>query len=137
MVSLKNIIEIIKRTPVSFKWLKERLPDNVDIYRYKELRGKSRFNVFKNKIGIVVLIPKKGEKVGHFVVLLARKNHIEYFSSLGNSMEAETKQLGVSPDTFRDLFGHDYIYNRNKLQKNKYFSHFGPRSALFFRLIFY
>ena len=62
MVSLKNIIAVVKRTPVSYKWLKNKLPNDVGIYKYSELRGKNRFNVFKGNIGVVVLIPKKNEK---------------------------------------------------------------------------
>ena len=120
MVNVKQLISVIKKTPVSYKWLKSRVPENVTVYRYRELHGKNRYDVFKGKIGIVVLIPKRNQKVGHWIVMLPKKNHIEYFSSLGNSFETEAKMLGVNPNIIQNIVGNNYIYNRVKLQKAKY-----------------
>ena len=120
MVNLRSLLETIERTPVTIGFLKERVPKDVDVYAYEQLKNKHRSNVFKNKRGVIVLIPKKGEKKGHFVALIPRRNHIEYFSSLGNSYETELAQLQEPKDVFKSLLGKQFIYNNIRFQSGKY-----------------
>ena len=120
MVTLNQLMSTVKRTPVSVGFMKARVPDKVDVLHYKQLAGKHRLDVFKGKRAVVVLIPKKGSKMGHFVCLLPREKHIEYFSSLGGSWQTELDKLHESSKIFEELLGARWIYNRVKLQQNIY-----------------
>ena len=119
-MGLKSLVENIKHTTVSIGFLKKRVPANVDVIQYKTLKGKHRAEIFHGKRAVVVLIPKKGTESGHFIVLLPRKNHIEYFSSLGNSPDKELELLEEPKQIFKDLLGSHFIYNRVPLQSGKY-----------------
>ena len=119
MVVLHDLITELEKTPVSVGTLKDTVPDYVHVYSYKELEGKSRNDLFRKAKAIIVLIPKKGEKMGHFVALIPWKTHIEYFSSLGNSFEKELSMLGQTNHIQR-VVGKHYIYNRTALQSGKY-----------------
>jgi len=120
MVSLTQLMSTVKNSPVSVGFVKARVPDNVDVVHYKQLKGKHRREVFKGKRAVVVLIPKKGSKMGHFVCLLPREKHIEYFSSLGGSWRTELDKLHESSAIFEELLGSRWIYNKVKLQQNLY-----------------
>ena len=110
----------MKHTPVSRAFLKQRLPPGIRVVNYKHLKGKHRSQVFTGSKPVVVLIPKEGSKVGHFVVLIPRERHIEYFSSLGGSWESELRQMGEPLDIFRKLLGKKWIYNQTRLQSGEY-----------------
>ena len=120
MVSLSSLIDTIKTNAVSIKFLRSRVPKNVDVIVYQKLKGRHRSEVFKGKRAVIVLIPKQGSKMGHFIVLLPKPSHIEYFSSLGNSPFEELKKLREPTEIFKSLLGKNYIYNRVKLQSGKY-----------------
>ena len=120
MVTINSLMETIKKTAVGIQFLKDRLPKDVDVVSYEKLKGKDRRTVFKGKRAVVILIPKKGEKLGHFVVCLPRENHIEYFSSLGNDYKVELQKLGEASAIFDTLLGKQYIYNRVPLQSKAY-----------------
>ena len=116
---LRKLMNNLRSRPASVKFLRDRLPKNVPVVEYTQLRGKHRSEVFKNKNAVVVIIPLKGTKAGHFVVLLPRKNHISYFSSLGLGPFDELKKLHEPRGIFEDLLGKHYVYNRTKLQANR------------------
>ena len=120
MVTLKSMLEKIEQTAVTIGFLKKRVPNTVSVLAYQQLRGKHRSQLFKGKTSIIVLIPKKKSKRGHYVCLIPRPGHIEYFSSLGNSFETELAQLDEPLDLFRNLLGKNYIYNKTKLQSGMY-----------------
>ena len=120
MVALAKLLRTIESTPVTIGFLKKRVPPTVDVFAYQQLKGKHRSQLFKGKTAVIVLIPKKGSKRGHLICMVPRRNHVEYFSSLGNSFESELAQLNESLDLFRNLVGKNYIYNRVKLQSGKY-----------------
>jgi len=120
MVSLTSLLEEIEKTPVTIGFLKKRTPKTVEVYAHQQLKGKHRAAIFKGKTAVIVLVPKKGSKRGHFICLVPRPNHIEYFSSLGGSFESEFAELGEPLELFRELLGKNYIYNRVKLQSGKY-----------------
>ena len=120
MVKLRALLERVETTPVTIGFLKKRVPSTVAVLAYTQLRGKHRTALFKGKTAIIVLIPKSGSKRGHFICLVPRPGHIEYFSSLGNSFETELAKLGEHLDLFRTLLGKDFIYNRVTLQSGKY-----------------
>ena len=119
-MGLASLLETIENTPVSIGFLKKRVPSTVSVLAYQQLEGKHRSQLFKGKTAIIVLIPKKKSKMGHLICMIPRPNHIEYFSSLGNSFETELAQLHKSLDLFRSLIGKNYIYNKVKLQSGKY-----------------
>lgn len=119
MVKLKSLIEQIESTPVSIGFLKKRVPANVAVYAYQQLKGKSRSELFKKNKALIVLIPKKNEKKGHYIALLARHNHIEYFSSLGQSPDSEMDKLHQSHTSIKNILGKNYIYNHVKLQRDR------------------
>jgi len=120
MVGLKTLLESIETTPVSIGFLKKRLPKTVSVLAHTQLKGKHRSDVFKGKNAVIVLVPKTGSKRGHYICLVGRPNHIEYFSSLGGSPEAEFAKLGEPLEIFRKLLGKNFIYNRVKLQSGAY-----------------
>ena len=100
-------------------FLKSRVPHGVQVLSYTQL-NKPRGEIFKKKKPAVVLIPKKGEDLGHFIALLPRERYIEYFSSLGGSPESELAQLGEPLEIMRKILGKNFIYNRVQLQSGKY-----------------
>ena len=96
------------------------MPKNVDVVKYSKLQNKHRSEIFNGKRAVVVLIPKKKSRIGHFVALLPRRHHIEYFSSLGGSPDSELEALGEPLHIFQELLGKNYIYNRTRLQSGSY-----------------
>ena len=120
MVTLTNILQEIKSSPVSVQFIRKRLPPKCHIVEYKSLKGKSRIQVFSKIEALVVLIPKAGEEVGHFIVLLPRKKSIEYFSSLGNSPMRELEKLHEPKAIFEKLLGSNFNYNHRQLQSGAY-----------------
>ena len=120
MVKLVELLEKLKTTPVDLRVLEKKLPKNCRAVQYKSLKGKHRSEVFKGVEALVVHVPKRDSKVGHFIALIPRKHHIEYFSSLGGSAESELDKLGESLAVMKALLGKNYIYNSTKLQSGKY-----------------
>lgn len=125
MVRLETLLEKIQQTPLDLEYVRKRLPPRCRAVEYKTLKGKHRSEVFKETDALVVLIPKVGSRVGHFVVLLARGasssvGHIEYFSSLGGTPEKELEKLGEPLSIFRELLGKNYVTNTKALQSGKY-----------------
>ena len=120
MVTLSNIIQKMKTTPIDLTVLEKKIPKNCRAVQYKHLKGKHRSTIFKNIEGLVVRVPKKGSKVGHFIALIPRKHHIEYFSSLGGNPESELNKLGESLEIMQNILGENFIYNSVKLQSGKY-----------------
>ena len=120
MVKLRSLLETVEQTPVTIGFLKKRVGDTVSVLAYQQLQGKHRSTLFKGKTAVIVLIPKKDSKRGHYICMVPRPNHVEYFSSLGNSFETELAQLEKHLDLFRGLLGKHYIYNKVKLQSGKY-----------------
>ena len=118
-MDLKSIISKIKRTPIDLRQLKKLLPERCGILQYKELT-KRRSELFRNNDAYVVRIPNKNNTVGHFVVILAKRNHTEFFSSLGGTIASEFKRLGQDPTLMNNLLGQHHIYNSKKLQQDKY-----------------
>ena len=120
MVSLTSILQEIKSSPVSLGFIRKRLPPNCRIVEYKSLKNKHRNQIFAKTEALVVLIPKAGETVGHFIVLLPRKKSIEYFSSLGNSPMRELEKLNEPKAIFEKLLGSNFNYNHRQLQSGAY-----------------
>ena len=120
MVSLPSILRDIEQTPVSVEFVRARLPPKCRVVEYPSLKGKHRSQVFKDTEALVVLIPKKGESLGHFIVLVPGRKSIEYFSSLGNSPWSELEKLHESRDIFEKLLGKNFNYNQKQLQGGAY-----------------
>ena len=120
MVKLRSLLETVEETAVTIGFLKKRVGDTVSVLAYEQLKGKHRSSLFKGKTAVIVLIPKENSKRGHYICLVPRPNHIEYFSSLGNDFERELAQLDTHLDLFRTLLGKNYIFNRTKLQSGRY-----------------
>ena len=93
---MQQIIDNIKQTPIDLGILKMLVPDKCKAVKYSDLKNKSRRNVFKGVEGLAVLIPHKESPIGHFIVLLPKRHHIEYFSSLGGSFDEELDKLHQS-----------------------------------------
>ena len=117
---MDRLLKTIKQTPVNKSFLKARLPHGVKVVSYQHLKGKHRRAVFDKGRPVVVLIPKKGEKTGHFIVLVPRERHIEYFSSLGGSPQSELASLNEPLEIMNDLLGKNFIYNKTQLQSGDY-----------------
>ena len=120
MVSLKSIVNSLKHTPVSVGDLKKLVPPKSKVVKLQELKGKHRTDVFKDIRGMIVLLPSTVSKQGHYVTILPRRNHIEYWSSLGNSPAKESTLLHNDDGTIKNLLGNHFIYNRTKLQSGDF-----------------
>ena len=119
-ISLKSIVNQLKHTPVSVGDLKQLIPPKTKVVKLKDLKGKHRTQVFKGLRGIIVLLPSKVSKQGHYVTILPRRNHIEYWSSLGNSPAKEATLLHNDEGIIKNLLGNHFIYNRTKLQSGDF-----------------
>ena len=119
-ISLKSIVNQLKHTPVSVGDLKQLIPPKTKVVKLKDLKGKHRTQVFKGVRGIIVLLPSKVSKQGHYVTILPRRNHIEYWSSLGNSPAKEATLLHNDEGIIKNLLGNHFIYNRTKLQSGDF-----------------
>ena len=102
---------------MDLKTLGTLLPSYATTATYSQIKGRHRSELFGKHKCIVVLIPSKFSKIGHFVVLLRKQKAIEYFSSLGGSPYSEISRLGQDDkDTFIQLLGKNFIYNSKGLQ---------------------
>lgn len=120
MVSLRKLVDEIEQTPVSLEFIRDRLPPRCKAVRYQDLKGRHRSAIFKGVDAMVVLIPKKGEDIGHFIVLVPGRKSLEYFSSLGQSPWVELEKLHESRTIFEKLLGSRYNYNRRAVQSGDY-----------------
>ena len=115
-------IESIKHQLVTIKELKRKLPAYAKLVLYKDLKG-HRSEVFGRYRCIIVLYEGEINNTmqGHYVVLIKRQNHIEYFSSLGFGPQHEKHMLGLEKlGAFDKLLGKQFQYNRVKLQSDAY-----------------
>ena len=114
---IQNLLRKLKSTPMSLRTLGSLLPHYATTVTYDQIKGKHRSDVFGKHKCLVMLIPSKFSKIGHFVVLLRRPKSIEYFSSLGGSPYSELEKLGQDATTdFKKLLGQNFIYNSKPLQ---------------------
>ena len=122
MVTLNSLVRELEELPASVAVMKRLLPPSSGfaVLVYEQLKGVTRQQLFKNRKGVAVLIPREGTKTGHWIALLPRRNHLEYFSPLGNDFRTELKQLGRTETHFDRLAGKSFIYNRTKLQSGAY-----------------
>ena len=120
MVSLKSAISSLKHTAVSIHDLRKLVPPKCKVVKLSELKGKHRSEVFKGVRGMIILLPSTVSPQGHYVAVLPRKNHIEYWSSLGNSPAKESKLLHIDEGIIDNLLGRHYIYNRTRLQSGDF-----------------
>ena len=114
---IQNLLRKLKSTPMSLETLGSLLPPYAKTATYDQIKGRHRSAVFGKHKCVVVLIPSKFSKIGHFVVLLRRVKAIEYFSSLGGSPYSELTRLGQTDKlAFKELLGSNFIYNSKPLQ---------------------
>ena len=113
---IDSLLEKLKQTPMDLRVLGTLLPDYATTMEYKQLNGRHRAHVFKDKKCIVMRIPSNFSDIGHFIVLVRHQKSIEYFSSLGGSPESELKQLGQDKAKMMELLGTNYVYNSKQLQ---------------------
>ena len=117
-MGLKQIISNIKTLPIGLPELDKLLPPRCKTIQYKKLTQPRR-ELFKDTDAYVVRIPSKNSDIGHFVVLLAKRNHLEFFSPTGGSIASEFKRLGADPTNINRLVGAHSITNTKQLQSNK------------------
>ena len=117
-MDLKNAISTIKSLPIGLREIDNLLPPRCATIQYKNLT-RPRAQLFKNNDAYVVRIPNQSNKVGHFVVLLAKRNHIEFFSPTGGSIASEFNRLGQDPSLLNQVVGKHFIHNSKALQSNK------------------
>ena len=120
MVSLKSAIDSLKHTAVSIHDLRKLVPPRCKVVKLAALKGKHRSEVFKGVRGIIILLPSTVSPQGHYVACLPRKNHIEYWSSLGNSPAKESTLLHIDEGIIDNLLGRHFIYNRTRLQSGDF-----------------
>ena len=116
MVTLSAALKSLKHTPVSISDLQALVPTKCKVVKLQALKETHRTVLFKNLRALVVLLPSTVSKIGHYICLMPRRNHIEYFSSLGNSPSKEATLLHNDEGTMKTLLGAHFIYNRTPLQ---------------------
>ena len=120
---MTSLITILNRK-LEITRLRELLPARSKVVLYDTLTRdkRSRGDIFKNLDSLIVLYEGKINKkrAGHYVCLLPRTHHIEYFSSLARSPSDEMSAFHEDPGVFKRLLGKNFIYNRKKLQMNSY-----------------
>ena len=121
MVLLSELIS----KPVSSKVLEQKLPPYAKFMLYSDLLKDKRHRtaVFGKYSCLVVLYEGdiSGVTRGHYVALIKRPSHIEYFSSMGFLPKHEQDMLGLDESgAFERLLGKSYKPNRTKLQSGKY-----------------
>lgn len=116
MVRLESLIQTIETTPVSVKFLKSLVPNNVAVLHYAQLKNYNRSSLFKNNTAAIVLIPHKKLKKGHYICLLPKRRSIEYFSSLGMGPTEELEKLDHEENFMSSILGKNFTYNRSRLQ---------------------
>ena len=115
MTKLQSLIDRLKSTPMNVGTLKSLLPKDAIFKTLNDMKG-SKSHVFGKHRCVVLLIPSKFSKIGHFVVLLRFPKYIEYFSSFGGRPESEMQLMGQDSDTLKQLLGKNYTYNSLELQ---------------------
>ena len=120
MEKLIQLLEKIQQTSMDVEYLRKRLPKKCNVIDYTAIKEGHRSDVFRGLEALVVLIPKKGSDLGHFVVLIPREHHIEYFSSLGGTPHSELQKLGEPEKRMTDILGKNFIVNTKKLQSGAY-----------------
>lgn len=121
MVLLSELIS----KPLSSKMLEKKLPSYAKFVLYSDLLKDKRHRsaVFGKYSCIVVLYEGMIDGIlkGHYVALIKRPSHIEYFSSMGFLPKHEQDILGLDQNgAFERLLGKSYKPNRTKLQMDKY-----------------
>lgn len=111
---LRQLIDRLKSTPMNVGTLKSLLPPYAVFKKLEDLKAP----VFGKHDCVVLLIPSKFSKIGHFVVLLKFPKYVEYFSSFGGRPESEMKLLGQHSDTLKRVLGRKYTYNSVELQSS-------------------
>ena len=91
---------------------------NID--KLQDLKDKNRTDIFKNIRGLIVLLPSKLSNIGHYIAMIPKRNHITYFSSLGNSPTQEAKLLHNDEGIIKSILGKHFVYNRRKLQSGDF-----------------
>lgn len=114
MTKIQQLINRLKSTPMNVGTLKSLLPPYATFKTLSELKS----SAFGKHECVVLLIPSKFSKIGHFVVLLKFTKYIEYFSSFGGSPDSEMQLLGQHSDTLKKLLGRNYTYNSVELQSS-------------------
>ena len=114
----------IERQQVEIKTLRRMLPEGSKVILYDTLKkdSRSRRGIFSGLNSLIVLYEGEidNRKQGHYICLIPRPTHIEYFSSLGMSPDHETSILGLDNKVFKQLLGKNYKYSRVKLQRDRY-----------------
>ena len=119
-MTITGLIQKLKHMPISIADLSSLVPPKCKVVKLKTLKNRNRTDVFKGIRGLIVLLPSKVSKVGHYVCLIPHKHHISYFSSLGNSPTKEATLLHEDEGIMKSLLGSNFVYNRTKLQNNDF-----------------
>ena len=122
MVRLESLISTIEKTPVSVGFLKSIVPSNVRVLHYEQLKDYNRSTLFQSKDAVIVLIPHKTLKKGHYICILPKKTHISYFSSLGLGPSQELVKLKHEENFLSSILGTNFVYNRTRLQNQANYS---------------
>ena len=104
--------------------IRKMLPHDSKVVLYKTLvhDKRHRRDIFMGLDSLIVLYEGviNNTRQGHYVCLIPRSTHIEYFSSLGYSPQHETTILGIENTHFQRVLGKNYKYSRIKLQRDAY-----------------
>lgn len=134
---LSKLLDVIEQTPVSIEFLKKRVSSNVRVLHYSELKNFNRSKLFTGFVAVIVLIPHRKLKKGHFVCLTPQKKHVEYFSSLGMSPHDELVKLKHEDNFMSSILGTNFTYNRVRLQNQGDYSINTCGGFVFARAIFH
>ena len=118
---MDNIINNSYDLPFGESIIKKSLP-GVQVILYEDLKHmRSVDDLFDQSNAIVILYQIK-QKIGHWVCLLRKKRHIEFFDSYGLSPDEQLKyaRFNRTPYLSELLRGRKVIYNKMPLQEEGY-----------------
>jgi len=114
----------IERKQFEIKELRGLLPEGCKVVLYDTLQkdGRHRRQIFEGIDALVVLYEGKIDNTtqGHYITLIPRKTHIEYFSSMGFGPSHETTILNLKHKVFNRILGRNFKYSRVRLQRESY-----------------
>ena len=118
-------LKTLKTRKMDITEIRKYLPNYARAILYKTLSS-SKKDVFAGGTTCVVVLYESTinkKRQGHYIALIDRGNHIEYFSSLGRGPRDELNEMELSESKkFRQILGNRYKYNKHPLQNQRDYS---------------
>ena len=120
-LNLQNEIKKIEDKPLTVSdLLKYNYKIQVGHILYSDIKNYNSINeLFQNNLGLIILIDR-GQKIGHFVCLLKKKNNIEFFGPYGYTISEILNIMNINDLSLLKLFNKSnfrIIYNKYQYEE--------------------